>query len=153
VQTGTALLSYDTSNATNAAASLTLATGATAAGLAAISPANATATPPTTEISNGAALSLAGLATAANQVGGQSYTQFFGTIAANVGSALSTATTNQTTQTSLLAQARALRDTAQGVDLNKEAVTITELQTSMDAASKLFTIIDDLTQTVINMIT
>jgi flagellar hook-associated protein 1 FlgK len=70
-----------------------------------------------------------------------------------VGSALSTATTNQTTQTSLLAQARALRDTAQGVDLNKEAVTITELQTSMDAASKLFTVIDDLTQTVINMIT
>ena len=150
---GAALLSYDTSNTTNAAASLALAPGATAAGLAAISPANATGTPPTTEVSNGAALSLAGLATATNQIGGQSYTQFFGTIAAGVGSALSTATTNQTTQTSLLAQAQALRQAAQGVDLNQEAVTVTELQTSMDAASKIFTVLDSLTQTVINMIT
>ena len=153
VQTGTALFSYNSSNTTNVAASLTISAGATAAGLAAIAPANPAATPATTEVSNGAALALASLATSGNQIGGQSYTQFFGTIAANVGTTLSTATTNQTTQTSLLTQARALRATAQGVDLNQEAVTVTELQTSMDAASKLFTVIDSLTQTVINMIT
>jgi flagellar hook-associated protein 1 FlgK len=152
VQAGAALFSYDTSNSTNAAASLTLATGATASGLAAISPANGAGNPPTAEISAGAALSLAGLATAANQVGGQSYTQLFGAIAANVGSALSTATTNQATQTSVLAQARALRSSAQGVDLNQEAVTITQLQASLNAAAKVFTVIDELTQTVINLI-
>jgi flagellar hook-associated protein 1 FlgK len=151
-QAGTALFSYDTTNTTNAAASLTLAAGATAAGLAAISPANAAGTPPTTEVGNGGALSLAGLATAANQIGGQSYTQYFGAIAATVGSALSHATTGQTTQTSLLAQAQALRQTAQGVDLNQEAVTVTELQTSLQAASKVFSVIDSLTQTIINLI-
>jgi flagellar hook-associated protein 1 FlgK len=148
-QAGVALFSFDTANA---AASLTLASGATAAGLAAISPANAAGTPPTIEVGNGAALSLADLATATNQIGGQSYTQFFGAIAANVGSALSNATTGQTTQASLLAQAQALRQTAQGVDLNQEAVTVTELQTSLQAASKIFSVIDSLLQTIIDLI-
>jgi flagellar hook-associated protein 1 FlgK len=152
VQTGSALFSYDSTNATNAAASLSVASGATAAGLAAIAPADPTATPPTTEVANGTALTLAGLSTASNGVDGQSFTQYFGSIAASVGTALSTATTAQTEQTSLLAQAQSLRSTAQGVDLNQEAVTVTELQTSIDAASKVFTVLDQLTQTIINLI-
>jgi flagellar hook-associated protein 1 FlgK len=152
VQTGSNLFSYDSTNATNAAASLSVASGATAAGLAAIAPADATATPPTAEVANGTALALAGLATAANGIDGQSFSQNFGNIAAGVGTALSSATTAQTEQTSLLAQAQSLRATAQGVDLNQEAVTVTELQTSIDAASKVFSVIDQLTQTIINLI-
>jgi flagellar hook-associated protein 1 FlgK len=103
-------------------------------------------------VANGTALTLAGLSTASNGVDGQSFTQYFGSIAASVGTALSTATTAQTEQTSLLAQAQSLRSTAQGVDLNQEAVTVTELQTSIDAASKVFTVLDQLTQTIINLI-
>jgi len=149
VQSGSNLFSY---NATSAAASLSVASGATAAGLAAIAPANPTATPPTSEVGNGTALALAGLSTAANGIDGQSFSQYFGNIAAGVGSALSSATTAQTEQTSLLAQAQSLRATAQGVDLNQEAVTVTELQTSIDAAGKVFSVIDQLTQTIINLI-
>lgn len=149
VQTGGALFSYDTSNATNSAASLTLDPNATAAGLAAIAPANPTGNPPTTEVSNGTALTLASLAGAANQIGGQSFTQFFGSIAADVGTALSSATTNQTLQTSNLAQARALRDTASGVDLNQEAVNVVELQSTYTAASKMISVIDEITQDIL----
>lgn len=151
-QAGTPLFSYDTANVTNSAASLTIDPGATAAGLAAIAPANAAATPPVAEVSNGIALALAGVATNTGQIGGQSYTQFFGSIAAGVGSALSTATTGKTAQASLLAQAKSLRQQSSGVDLNQEAVTITELQTSIGAASKLFGVIDTLMQTIINLI-
>jgi len=149
VQAGSALFSYDAANPTNAAASLTLDPNATAAGLAAIAPANPAGNPPTTEVSNGTALALAGVADAANEIGGQSFTQFFGSIAANVGTALSTATTNQTLQTSNVAQARSLRDTASGVDLNEEAVNVVDLQSTYTAASKLISVIDALTQDIL----
>ena len=149
VQAGSALFSYDAVNATNAAASLTLDPNITAAGLAAIAPANPAGNPPTAEVSNGTALALAGVADAANEIGGQSFTQFFGSIAANVGTALSTATTNQTLQTSSVAQARSLRDTASGVDLNQEAVNVVELQSTYTAASKMITVIDQITQDIL----
>lgn len=151
-QNGGPLFSYSTSNATSAAASLTLDPTATAAGLAAIAPANAAATPATSEVSNGTALDLAALATATNQIDGQSYTQYFGSIAANVGSTLSTATSNQTLQTSLVAQARSLRDQSSAVDLNKEAVNVVELQTAYQAATKMVSVVDALSQDILTWI-
>jgi len=152
VQNGGPLFSYDASNATNAAASLTLDPTATAAGLAAIAPANAAVTPATSEVSNGTALTLAGLADATNQIDGQSYTQYFGSIAANVGSTLSAATTTQTLQTSLVAQARSLRDQSSAVDLNKEAVNVVELQTAYQAATKMVSVVDALSQDILTWI-
>jgi flagellar hook-associated protein 1 FlgK len=149
---GSPLFSYDTTNPTNVAASLALDPNASGATLAAIAPANPNSVPPTTEVSNGNALKLAGLASASNQINGQSFTQYFGSIAANVGSALSSATTNQTLQTNLVAQARSLRDQQSGVDLNKEAVNVVELQTAYQAAAKMMSVVDTLTQDVLGII-
>jgi flagellar hook-associated protein 1 FlgK len=152
VQRGGPLFSYDTADATHAAASLSLDPTASAQGLAAINTANPGGVPPTSEVSNGTALTLAGLASAADQISGQSFTQFFGNIAANVGLSLSIASSNQTLQTSLVAQARSLRSQSSGVDLNQEAVNVVELQTAYQAATKILTVIDTLTQSILDLI-
>jgi flagellar hook-associated protein 1 FlgK len=69
-----------------------------------------------------------------------------------VGTALSAAKTGQSLQTSLVAQARSLRDQSSGVDLNQEAINVVELQTSYQAATKLLTVVDSLTQSILDLI-
>lgn len=104
---------------------------------------------------NDIALTLAGLAnpsSSANEIAGQSFTAFFGTIAANVGASLSAAKTNQSSQQDLLTQAQQMRQQASGVDLNKEATRVLELQTAYQAASKMINVIDTLTQSVLSII-
>lgn len=109
----------------------------------------------TSYTSNGVTLSLASLSnptTSADEIGGQSFTQYFGSIAAGVGSQLSNATANQTTQQDLLTQAQSLRQESSGIDLNEEATKVLEFQRSYQAASKLMSVIDQMVQTVINLI-
>jgi flagellar hook-associated protein 1 len=109
----------------------------------------------TSYVSNGVALSLASLANgdnAADQINGQSFTGFFGSIAAGVGAKLSSATSNQTTQQDLLTQAQTLRQQSSGIDLNQEATQVLEFQRSYQAASKLITVIDEMVQSVLGLI-
>ena len=102
------------------------------------------------------AVSLANLEnpqSSADEIEGQSYTGYFGSIAANVGAQLSTATSNQSTQQSAVNQAEALRQQVSGVDLNAQATQIIQIQSAYQAASKVVTVIDDMTQTVLGLIT
>ena len=107
------------------------------------------------EVGNGIPLALANLATptnAADEVNGMSYSQFFGGIAAQVGSAVSTAQSNQTVQQNVVTQAQNLRQQTSGVSLDQEAINVLEFQRSYDAASKMITVLDEMSQDLVNMI-
>jgi flagellar hook-associated protein 1 FlgK len=145
---GVALFTYDTTNATNTAASLAVDPTVTPDQLAAISPG-----PP--EVSNGVPLALSALASPlqdADKINGVSYSQFYGQLAGRVGSALSDATNSQEVQQSLLAQAKTLRQQYQGVSLDEEATTLMQFQRAYQAASKFITVVDQLTSEAINML-
>jgi flagellar hook-associated protein 1 len=104
---------------------------------------------------NGVALSLSALSNPSNpsdEINGQSYTQFFGSIAAQVGSQLSIAKNGQSLQKDLVTQAQSIRQQMSGVDLNTEATKVLQLQNSYQAASKMLTVIDNLMQTVLGLI-
>jgi flagellar hook-associated protein 1 FlgK len=151
---GVALFTYSmnadgTVNATNVAQSLAVNPDITAGQLAAIDPG-----PP--EVSNGVPLALANLATPQNsvdEIDGESYTQYYGSLASQVGADLSTATDQQQVQQSALAQAQSLRQQETGVSLDEEAVNVVEFQRAYEANSHLVSILDQLTLDTINMLT
>jgi len=55
-------------------------------------------------------------------------------------------------QQQTVAQARNLRSQASGVNLDEEAVKMVEFQRAYSATSKMVSILDELTQTTINML-
>jgi len=57
-----------------------------------------------------------------------------------------------TSQQDVVTQTQALRQQISGVDLNAEATTLLQLQSSYQAASKMVTVIDSLTQTILQLI-
>jgi len=149
---GVALFTYHlnddgTVDATNVAQSLTLNPAITAAQLAPIDPG-----PP--EVSNGIPLALSSLATptdAADEINGASYTEYYGNMASQVGSALNAATNQQAVSQSALAQAQNLRQQQSGVNLDEEAVNLVAFQRAYEANSKLVSVLDQLTLDTINM--
>jgi flagellar hook-associated protein 1 FlgK len=147
-QAGTTLFTYDATNSTNVALTLTVNPAASAAQLAAIQPG-----PP--EVSNGTALALASLSNPQNAVGeinGQSYTAYYAGMAANVGTALNAATGQQTAQQSAVAQSENLRQQSSGVNLDQEAINLVQFQRAYDANSRFVSVIDQITSDLINMI-
>ena len=147
-QSGVPLFVYDASSNANIARTLAVSSTITAAQLAPVDPG-----PPL--VSNGTALALANLATSANpanQINGKSLLDFYSGIATDVGQRSASANDGQQTATQSLAQARAFRSTVSGVSLDEEAVHLTELQRGYQAASKLISVVDSLTQTLLNMV-
>jgi flagellar hook-associated protein 1 FlgK len=145
---GVALFTYDSANPTDAAASMAVDPTVTPGQLAAIS-----IGPP--EVSNGVPLALSALSNplqAADEVNGLSYSQYFGQIAGNVGGLLSTATNGQIVQQSLVSQAQSLQQQYEGVSLDEEATILMQFQRSYEATSKFLTILDNLTEVAINML-
>ena len=145
---GVPLFTYDATNATNTAASLSVDPTVTPDQLAAISPG-----PP--EVSNGVPLALSALSSPvedADKINGVSYSQFFGQLAGRVGSALNDATNIQEVQQSLLSQAKDLRQQYQGVSLDEEATTLMQFQRAYQATSKFLTVLDQLTSEAINLL-
>jgi flagellar hook-associated protein 1 FlgK len=145
---GVALFTYDTSNATNAAATLSVDPSVGPDQLPAISPG-----PP--EVSNGVPLALSALASPvqdADKVNGLSYSEFYGQMAGRVGGALSDATNNQDVQQSLVSQAKELRQQYQGVSLDEEAAILMQFQSAYQATSKFLTVLDQLTETAIGIL-
>ena len=105
--------------------------------------------------SNGVPLALAALATAqqsADQINGVSYVGFYGNITGQVGSQLNQAQNNQTLTGQLVAQAETTRQNASGASLNAEAINVLQFQEGYQAIAKVVTTLDNLTQTLINMI-
>jgi flagellar hook-associated protein 1 FlgK len=147
-QPGVPLFTYDTSSDACVAGSLALNPDITAATLAAIDPG-----PP--YVSNGAALALAGLASPqsdTDKIDGFSYVEFYGQVAGRVGRLLSDAKDNQDFKTQLVAQARALRQELSGVSLDEEAIKIVEFQRAYQANAKMVSVLSDLTEEVLRLL-
>lgn len=145
---GVPLFSYDATNPAGIAATLSVSSGMAPGQLAAIDPG-----PP--EVDNGIPLALANLATpqtAADEINGMSYTDFYGNIAGQLGTAISTAQSNQTSSQDALTQAQSLRQQDSGVNMNEEAIKVLQFQQSYDAASKMVTVLDQVTQDFLDAI-
>ena len=143
---GAALFTYDNANLTQAAATFAVNPGIAAADLAPVDAAGN---------ANGNANQLAALGSStATQaaLGGMTLLGYFGQIAANAGRENSAATSNQATQEQVVAQAKNLRDQASGVNLDQEAVSVLQFQRAYQAAARVLTTLDTLSDTVLNMI-
>jgi flagellar hook-associated protein 1 FlgK len=144
---GTALFTYDTTNATNVAASLSLNPGITPSELAPVdSSGNA----------NGNAQQLADLGNAGNTTGninGMNLVQFLAQMSSDIGQENQTATTNQTTQQQIVAQATTLRNQVSGVSLDAQATDVLQFQRAYQASAQVLTVINDMLDTTINMMT
>lgn len=144
---GVALFTYDPANATRTAESLSL-TGIDGSQLA-------TAQPGPPPVSNGIALSLANLAqgsSAADQVNGFTYTGYFAQIAAGVGQGLSDSKDAASFHGQASTQAQALRAQLSGVSLDAEAVRLIEYQKAYNATAKLITVLDQITQSTLDIV-
>ena len=145
---GVPLFTYDTADATNVAASLSVSPTITPSQLAAIDPG-----PP--EVSNGVPLALAQLEnpqSSAEEIDGESYTEAFGDMASQAGDLLNQATGEQQVAQSALTQAQNLRQQQSGVDLNQQAVAIVQYQQAYQANSEMLTVINQLLLDTINIL-
>ncbi len=149
---GVPLFSFASVNPAQAASSFrinqTLSKSELAAGLA------ATQTGPPT-VANGVALELAGLQLSnspLNQINGVGFLAFYGGIAADIGSGAQTASDWEDRSSSLLNQAKAMRQDASGVSLDEEAARIVELQRGYQAISRVVSVIDQMTDSLMAMI-
>jgi flagellar hook-associated protein 1 FlgK len=102
-------------------------------------------------IPNGVPLALNALASTP-QIDNVTYTAFYGNAAASVGRQLNQAQSNQTLATQSLAQAQSMRQTAEGVDLNAEAVKVIQFQQGYQAAAKLVSTLNSLNQALLDML-
>jgi len=145
---GVPLFTYDTTNATNVAASLSVSSTITPDQLAAISPG-----PP--EVSNGIPLALTQLEnpqSAADQYNGESYTAAFGDLASQAGNLVNQATEDQQVAQSALTQAQNLRQQVSGVDLDEQAANLVEYQRAYEANAEMLTVLNQLMQDTINIL-
>jgi flagellar hook-associated protein 1 FlgK len=145
---GVPLFTYDTTNPTNEAASLSVSPTITPSQLAAVAPG-----PP--EVSNGIPLALAALEnpqSATDQINGESYTAAFGDMATQAGNLLNAATEEQQVSQSALTQAQSLLQQQTGVNLNQQAVTLVQYQSSYEANAEMITVLNQLMQDTINIL-
>lgn len=129
-------------------------TGADAAYTLAVTPGFTTdqiaAALPTAPGGNGNALAVAQLATAP-EINGFTFTQAFGNLGQQVGTDISTATSNQTEQQNLVTQAQAQRTAVSGVSLDAEAAKLLQFQQSYEAVAKVVSTLNSLTDALMNM--
>jgi flagellar hook-associated protein 1 FlgK len=146
---GIPLFTYNNASPVDVAQTLALNPNITASTLAPSDPG-----PPV--VSNGAALALSNLGESNNpayQINGQSIVQFAAGAATLVGQQASDAQNGANLHTTLLTQAQALQTQISGVSLDQEAIQVMELQKGYQAAGKMVTVIDTLTNVLINMVT
>jgi len=100
---------------------------------------------------NGNALALAALANAP-VANGYTFAQAYGNLGGQVGTDLSTAQNNVTTDQSLLSQAQTLREQTSGVSLDQEAENMLEYNRSFDAISKMVGVLSALSLDIVNLL-
>jgi flagellar hook-associated protein 1 FlgK len=100
---------------------------------------------------NGNALALAALANAP-VANGYTFAQAYGNLGGQVGTDLSSATNNSTTDEALLSQAQSLRQQISGVSLDVEAVNLMQYERSYDAISKMLGVLNTLSLDVVNIL-
>lgn len=85
-------------------------------------------------------------------INNQTFQQFYGIAAGRVGRDLSSAKSSAEVQTDLLTQAKELRSGLQDVSLDEEAAQLIQYQRAYQATSQLFKTINEMTETIINVI-
>jgi flagellar hook-associated protein 1 FlgK len=116
-----------------------------------ITPDQIAAASPASPGGNGNAIAMAQLATTP-LINGFSFTQYYGNLGGQVGRDLNSAQQNQTQYQDTVAQAQQQRSAVSGVDLNEEAAKLLQFQQAYQAVGKLVTVLDTLTQSVIDII-
>ena len=142
---GVALFTYNNADATTAAGSLAVNPNITTALLAPVdSSGNA----------NGNALQLASLAnsTTSGGINGQTFGAFFSGMMSALGNENAVATASQQTQQQVADQTKAQRDQISAVSLDQQALLMTQFQKSYQATAKFISVVDSLTQSVIDML-
>lgn len=137
---GAPLFNYDT--ATDAASSIAVTD---------ITPDQIAAALATSPGGNGNAVALAQLANAPS-INGITFTAFYGDLGAQVGNDVANAQQDQTQAQDQLTQAQNQRSTQSGVSLNEEATQLLQFQQAYQAVGKMVSVLDQLTETVINMV-
>lgn len=99
---------------------------------------------------NGNAVAMADLSTA-NIVGGQTASGFLASFLGQVGNDTAGATTNNTAQQATLTQLTSQRNALSGVSLDEEASNLTQYQRSYEAAAKVFSIVDTIMASALNL--
>jgi flagellar hook-associated protein 1 len=99
---------------------------------------------------NDNATALANLSTS-DIVGGQTASAFLASFLGQIGTDTSGATTENTAQQAILTQLTTQRDSLSGVSLDEEAANLTQYQRSYQAASQVFTIVNSLMASAINL--
>lgn len=141
---GSALFTYSSADATQAAGSLAASTSITRGQLA---PANASGS------SNGNALALSALATPGSaQIDGQSFLSFFAGIASAAGQENFSANANQTLQQQVATQAQSQRDQISKVSLNDQAALLLQFQRAYQAISELLSVVNSLANSMLSII-
>jgi len=100
---------------------------------------------------NGNALALADLGRS-RDLDNFSFGQFFGNMAGKVGRSLTNARNDENTQGLLLSQPRNLRSSESEVSLDEEAANLVAYQRQYEANAELVRILNQLTETTINII-
>ncbi len=85
-------------------------------------------------------------------LGGTNFTTFYGNIAAAIGTDSANAKSNQLTQQQVVSQAQTLRSNLSAVSLDSEAARLTEYQQAYSATGKLLSVVNQMMQTVLNLI-
>ena len=86
------------------------------------------------------------------EINGYSFTEYYGNLASKVGRELASANSDKQTNQQLLNQSASIREQISGVNLNEEAAHLVELQRGYQAAAKMLTVLNDMTQTIIGLI-
>jgi flagellar hook-associated protein 1 len=141
----TPMLQYGTGNPTDIAASLQVNSSFTSSTLSSDLAANPNAATTLNDISAGT--------TTANQINGQSFSDFLSTTESNVASTVDTQQAGLTQSSALLSQAQANRTQVQGVSLPTESVNLMQYQEAFQASSEVISVINSLMQDAVNMLT
>jgi flagellar hook-associated protein 1 FlgK len=100
---------------------------------------------------NAVALQLAGLSQS-KSLDGFTFMQFYGNVAAQAGRDLNAARENQAGNQQLVSQARSLRDDLQAVNLDEEAALLLQYQRGYQALARVVQTLNDMTDTLVNLL-
>ena len=102
---------------------------------------------------NSNAIAIANLQNSLLMSGGTaSYDDFYNSLISDVGIAVQSAQTNYDHQTAMVSNLDNYRESISGVSLDEEMVNLVKFQHAYDAAAKLITTVDEMMNTVMNMV-
>jgi flagellar hook-associated protein 1 FlgK len=87
-----------------------------------------------------------------DSLNGQSITDYYTNVVTEVGSKVSSAEESLTVDQAILASLQSQRDATSGVSLDEETINLMAYQRAFQGAAKLVSVVDELLDTVINMI-